>query len=74
MTGGIGETDFGGIADVFLKQPDELSFVDEDIQELFKGCSYIMGMPLMAQLIKELRLWRETKAAAEVMMHGNQLP
>jgi len=42
--------------DVNVKRPDELSFVDEDIWELFAGCSYIMGMPLMAQLIKELRL------------------
>lgn len=47
------------VAGVTIKQPDELSFVDEDIQELFEGCSYIMGMPLMAQLIKELRLLRQ---------------
>lgn len=45
--------------DLSVKQPDELSFVDEDIRELFEGCSYVMGMPLMAQLIKELRLLRQ---------------
>ena len=51
--------DVSGI-DVSIEQPDELSFVDDDIRELFKGCSYIMGMPLMAQLIKELRLLRDS--------------
>jgi len=46
--------------DVNIRQPDELSFVDDDVRELFEGCSYIMGMPLMAQLIKELRLLRDS--------------
>ena len=43
-----------------VEHPDELSFVDEDIRELFKDCNYVMGMPLLVQLIKELRLLRES--------------
>jgi len=47
-----------GTADITIERPDEMSFVDEDIREMFDGCNYIMGMPLMAQLIKELQLLR----------------
>lgn len=66
-------TDFGPLIDASIKQPDELSFVDEDIRELFEGCCYVMGMPLMVQLIKELRLWRQAGAETEVVMHESQL-
>ncbi len=48
------------IIDWTIKNPDELSLVDEDIREVFEGCNYIVGMALMAQLIKEIRLLRES--------------
>ena len=41
------------------KLPDELSLIDEDIKDIFEGTQYIQGMPLNAQLCKEIRLLRE---------------
>lgn len=39
--------------------PDTLQFCDEDIQAIFEsGTSYFTFEPLLAQLIKELRLLR----------------
>ena len=39
---------------------DELSLVDADLRELFEGKSYYVGTPLVAQLIREIRLLRES--------------
>ncbi len=43
----------------------ELEFVDDDIREMFAGdgsagASYLIGTPIVAQLVKELRLLRAT--------------
>ena len=46
------------------RELDEESFCDDDIRKMFRGVSrYTMGMPLMAQLIKELRLIRQELVA-----------
>ena len=49
----------------WLEAPDELSLVDDDIREIFENRgNYFIGTPLVAQLIKEIRLLRmqlETK-------------
>jgi len=43
---------------------DELSFCDEDIREMFRDVSpYFTGTPLVAQLIKEIRLLRQELVA-----------
>ena len=43
---------------------DELSFVDEDIRDMFRNVGgYFTGTPLVAQLIKELRLLRQELSA-----------
>lgn len=38
---------------------DELPLCDADIQDVFRGKSYLLGVPIMAQLVKEIRLLRE---------------
>lgn len=40
---------------------DELQFCDEDIHKEFEGKAYVPGMPLMAQLSKQLRLASQTQ-------------
>ena len=44
-----------------LEYPDYLSFVDEDIRQMFEARSYLQSDILMAQLIKELRKLNEAK-------------
>jgi hypothetical protein len=49
----------------FIQEPvDELQFCDDDIRQVFQdeNKTYIMGMPLMAQLIKLLRQLLEKQA------------
>lgn len=41
------------------KVPDELSLCDDDIKAAFKGVSYLVGTPTMAQLTKEIKLLRK---------------
>ena len=43
------------------EQPDYMSFVDEDIRQMFEGKSCLHSDILMAQLIKELRKLNETR-------------
>lgn len=40
--------------------PDTLSICDDEIKAIFQGKSYDVGLPIQAQLIKELRLLRES--------------
>ena len=42
-----------------IQVPDELPFVDADIQAAFKGKVYYIGTPSMVQLAREVRLLRE---------------
>ena len=48
---------------------DELSFVSEEVRELYKNKSYYTGTPLIAELIVQLRLlvkeMREKKEVPE---------
>jgi len=51
----------------------ELSFCDEDIREMFHKIKsgYFTGTPLLAQLIKELRLMRQELA---IMREKHDMP
>jgi hypothetical protein len=40
--------------------PDTLSICDDEIKAIFVGKSYDVGLPIQAQLVKEIRLLRET--------------
>jgi len=42
--------------------PDELQFCDEDIRAAFRGRIHPIGVPTQVQLIREVRLLRETMA------------
>ena len=42
--------------DIKSSNPDELSFVDEDIKAIYQGKNYLIGTPLLAQLVKELKI------------------
>jgi len=42
------------------KLPDTLSLCDDEIKAIFEGKAYDVSLPIQAQLIKEIRLLRET--------------
>jgi len=40
--------------------PDTLSLCDDEIKAIFEGKAYDVSLPIQAQLVKEIRLLRET--------------
>jgi len=39
----------------YEKEPDELKYVDDDIKEEFRNTSYIIGVPTMIQLSRDIK-------------------
>ena len=52
------DTEKPTVCSAVIKHPNELSYCDDDIKAIFKGTNYTVGLPSVAQLIKELRLLR----------------
>lgn len=52
------DTEKPAVYSAVINHPNELSYCDDDIKAIFEGTNYIVGLPSVAQLIKELRLLR----------------
>jgi hypothetical protein len=54
--------------------PDTLSICDDEIKAIFEGKSYDVGLPIQAQLAKEIRLLRTSdKRIAALEMQNTEL-